>query len=52
VGVAKDGRLSLPHQPDAFVLENAEGVSGRVRIEGTVAAGTDTLKVRVVTKQE
>jgi hypothetical protein len=52
VGVAKAGKLSLPHQPEAFVLENAADASGRVRIEGSVAAGTDILRVRSVAKEE
>ena len=51
VGTAKDGRLSLPHQTDAFVLEKAEGATGHVRMEGTVAAGTNTLQVRTISPQ-
>lgn len=52
IGIVKDGRLSLPHQADAFVLENADNISGRVRVEGSVAAGTNTLKPRTATKLE
>jgi copper chaperone CopZ len=52
VGEAKDGRLSLPHQPGAFMLEGGTAASGRVRVGGTVRAGTDTLRVRTVAKQE
>ena len=52
VGEVKDGRLSLPHQPDAFVLEGGAAASGRVRMAGTVQAGTDTLRVRTIAKQD
>jgi copper chaperone CopZ len=52
VGEVKDGRLSLPHQVDAFVLEKAGDATGRVRVEGTVQAGTDTLQVRRFAKQD
>jgi hypothetical protein len=51
-GIVKEGRLSLPHQADAFVLEKAEGVTGRVRVEGVIPAGTNTLRVRSVAKLE
>ena len=52
IGIVKDGRLSLPHQDGAFLLEKPDSATGRVRIEGTVPAATDTLRVRTASKQE
>lgn len=50
-GTAEDGRLRLPNQPYPFILEKHNGATGLVRVEGTVPAATDTLRVRTITKQ-
>jgi copper chaperone CopZ len=40
-GTVKGDKLSLPHQPDAFVLDKA--VDGQTRVTGKVPAGTNRL---------
>jgi copper chaperone CopZ len=48
VGSISGDRVNLPHQDDAFVLDKAEAPGDRVRIKGTVAAGTQKLAAQSV----
>jgi hypothetical protein len=48
VGTAAADRVNLPHQQDAFILDKAERSSHRVRIRGTVKAGTQNLSVQKI----
>jgi copper chaperone CopZ len=48
LGTVAADRVHLPHQHDAFLLDKPERSSGRVRLKGTVKAGTQNLSVQKV----
>ena len=51
-GTVSADRLHLPHQQDAFILDKADKSDGRVRITGTVTAGTDKVAVQNIVPEQ
>ena len=48
VGTLAGNRVDLPHQPEAFILDKADGSNGRVRIRGSLKAGTQNISVQSI----
>jgi hypothetical protein len=48
VGNVAGDRVSLPHHPDAFILDKSQATPGRVRVKGKIEAGTQKLSVEAI----